>query len=231
MPLRAQTAPLFEQSSWYFGVAGGANLNFHRGSTQQLNADVTAPVALHDGFGVGLFLAPTIEYYKPNSMWGMIFQLGYDSRKGQFKETLTPCNCPLDLSTKLSYLTIEPSLRFALGKSDFYLYGGPRVALPINQSFVYQQKANPEVSNQEPGPVTEGDFDNVNKTIISMQIGAGYDIPLSAQIKNTQFVLSPFVSFQPYFGQDPRSVETWNITSLRFGAALKFGAGKKTSRR
>jgi outer membrane protein OmpA-like peptidoglycan-associated protein len=38
-------------------------------------------------------------------------------------------------------------------------------------------------------------------------------------------VLSPFVSFQPYFGQTPRSSETWNITTFRAGAALKLGRG------
>ena len=38
-------------------------------------------------------------------------------------------------------------------------------------------------------------------------------------------MLSPFVSFQPYFGQSPRSVETWNITTLRAGIALKLGCG------
>jgi hypothetical protein len=60
-----------------------------------------------------------------------------------------------------------------------------------------------------------------------MQIGAGYDIPLSTDNKK-QFVLSPFVSFQPYFGQNPRSTETWN-TTVRAGVALKFGQGKKHS--
>jgi hypothetical protein len=58
-----------------------------------------------------------------------------------------------------------------------------------------------------------------------MQIGAGYDIPLSTDANKTQFVLSPF-SFQPYFGQNPRSTETWNNTTVRAGVALKFGQGK-----
>jgi hypothetical protein len=30
----------------------------------------------------------------------------------------------------------------------------------------------------------------------------------------TKHVLSPFVSFQPYFGQNPRSTETWNNTTV-----------------
>ena len=66
----------------------------------------------------------------------------------------------------------------------------------------------------------------LRETILSMQIGAGYDIPLSSDSNKTQFVLSPFVSFQPYFGQNPRATETWNITTIRAGVALKFGQGK-----
>src|SRR5690606_24488779 len=45
----------------------------------------------------------------------------------------------------------------------------------------------------------------------------------------SQFVLSPFVSFQPYFGQYPRSTESWNITTIRAGAALKFGRGSRSA--
>lgn len=63
-----------------------------------------------------------------------------------------------------------------------------------------------------------------------MQIGAGYDIPISSQKKQTQWVLSPFVSFHPYFGQDPRSIETWNVTTLRIGATIKFGSGRKVTK-
>jgi hypothetical protein len=48
-----------------------------------------------------------------------------------------------------------------------------------------------------------------------MQIGAGYDIPLSTDANKT-FVLSPFVSFQPYFGQNPFN-KTWNNTTVRAG--------------
>jgi len=62
-----------------------------------------------------------------------------------------------------------------------------------------------------------------------MQIGAGYDIELSSQNKEKQAVLSPFVSVHPYFNQDPRSIETWNLTTVRVGLALKFGRGHKIS--
>ncbi|WP_188439448.1 OmpA family protein [Planktosalinus lacus] len=219
----------YTKPTWKFGVAAGANFNFYQGSTQQLSTDLRVPAAFHDGFGTGLYLAPSIEYYRPNTRFGMLFQFGYDSRRGTFDEVMSPCDCPMDLSTNLSYLTIEPSLRFAPFKSDFYLYAGPRLAFNMDKSYEYQLKANPDFPEQTDGPVMTGDFSEVEKTILSMQIGAGYDIPLTGQNKKTQFVLSPFVAFHPYFGQNPRSIETWNMTTVRAGAVLKFGVGKNTS--
>lgn len=215
----------YTKPSWYFGLAGGANFNFYRGSTQQMNASFTAPATFHDGFGTGLFIAPLLEYRPATSRWGVMLQAGYDNRKGKFDQVLTPCDCPADLKANVNYITVEPSLRFAPFKSNFYLYGGPRLAFNMDKSFTYQLGTNPAFPDQEANPEVNGDFDNVNKTIISMQIGAGYDIPLSTDSNKTQFVLSPFVSFQPYFGQNPRSTETWNITTVRAGVALKFGQG------
>ncbi len=217
----------YTKPSWYFGVAGGANFNFYRGTTQQLTTGFTVPSAFYDGNGVGLYVAPLIEFHRPDTRLGFIFQAGYDSRKGAFKKVTSPCNCPEDLKTDLSYFTIEPSLRFAPFKSNFYLYGGPRFAFDIANSFTYRKGINPAYPTQVADPDVKGNFSRTNNSLISMQIGAGYDIPLSKQKKRTQLVLSPFVSFQPYFGQDPRSIESWNITTVRAGIALKIGSGRR----
>ncbi|MDP2089567.1 MAG: OmpA family protein [Flavobacteriaceae bacterium] len=225
-PLQAQEAQ-YTKPSWKFGVAVGANFNFYQGSTHELSTTFTPPVVFNDGNGVGLYLAPLIEFQRPDSRFGFMLQAGYDSRKGAFDQKETACNCPADLSTDLSYITVEPSLRLAPFKSNFYLYGGPRFAFNLDKSFTYEQGINPAFPNQIANPDVEGDFSNVEKTIISMQVGAGLDIPLSSQNNKTQFVLSPFVSFQPYFGQDPRSIETWNLTTVRAGVVLKFGQGRK----
>ncbi|MFV5686722.1 outer membrane beta-barrel protein [Flavobacterium sp. GB2R13] len=226
-PVQSQETQVikYTKPSWYFGVAGGANFNFYRGSTQQLNAGFTPPAAFHDGNGVGLFIAPLLEYRPADSRWGVMLQAGYDNRKGSFDQIVTPCDCPADLSTNVSYITVEPSLRFAPFKSNFYLYGGPRLAFNMDKSFSYQLGINPAYPDQAASPAVTGDLSDVKKTIFSMQIGAGYDIPLSSDTNKTQFVLSPFVAFQPYFGQNPRSTETWNITTLRAGVALKMGQG------
>lgn len=217
----------YTKPSWYFGVAAATNYSFYRGSTHQLNSNLTPPVTFHNGEGAGLYLAPVIEYYKPNTRLGFMFQAGYDSRKGSFDQKTTPCNCPADLSTELSYITVEPSIRIAPFKSNFYIYGGPRLAFNVDKSFKYQLGINPAYPNQEVSPEVRGDFDNVDETLISMQVGAGFDIPLSSQRHKTQFVLSPFVNFQPYFGQHPRTTETWSLSTLRVGMALKFGQGSE----
>lgn len=233
-PLVAQTTeetPIetYEKPSWWFGVVGGANFNFYQGSTQELNETMTPPLAFHEGFGVGLFLGATIEYYRPKTMLGMMLQFGYDNRKGNFEQIITACNCPADLSANVSYITIEPSLRFAPFRNAFYLYAGPRFAFNLDKSFVYQLGVNPNYPEQEESPEVTGDFSDMNPFILSMQVGMGVDIPISSQEKRTQLVLSPFVSFHPYFGQNPRSIETWNVSTIRAGAALKFGVGKKSS--
>ncbi|MBK8490418.1 MAG: OmpA family protein [Saprospirales bacterium] len=217
----------FTRPSLWFGVAAGANYSFYGGSTQQLNSDLNLPVAFHKGNGPGLYLAPLIEFHPPASVLGVMLQAGYDSRGGSFNEVITPDNYLSNLTTNLSYFTLEPSLRIAPFKSNFYLYGGPRVAFNLEKAFTYKLGINPDFPKQEAIPDVKGDLSHIKNTLVSMQIGAGYDIQLSSQHMRAQFVLSPFVSFQPYFGQSPRSIETWTITNLRAGAALKFGIGSE----
>ena len=227
-PIQAQEDSVqYTKPSWYFGVGTAGNINFYRGSTQNLNDGLTVPTTFHDGTGVGLFVAPLIEYRPANSFWGVMIQAGYDNREGKFNEVTTPCNCPADLKTDLSYVTVEPSLRFSPPKSDLYLYAGPRLAFNLNKEFTYQLGLNPDIPDQLPTDPVNGDFSSIRPTILSMQVGAGYDIHLTSENKKTQFILSPFVSFQPYFGQDPRTIETWNVTTLRVGATLKLGTGHK----
>jgi outer membrane protein OmpA-like peptidoglycan-associated protein len=93
---------------------------------------------------------------------------------------------------------------------------------------VYQQGINPAYPAQTQNPDVAGDFSQVEKTVYSMQIGMGYDFEFSSPTKKTKFIISPFVSYQPYFGQNPRSIETWNISTVRAGVAFKLGKGKKT---
>jgi outer membrane protein OmpA-like peptidoglycan-associated protein len=156
-----------------------------------------------------------------------MLQAGYDSRRGKFEQVTTPCNCPADLATNINYITIEPSLVIKPFKSGFYLYAGPRLAFNNKKTFTYQLGVNPAFPTQAPSPEVKGDLGNVNSRRISGQVGIGYDIPVTSTNNATQFVISPFVSFHPYFGQNPRTIETWNVTTVRAGIAFKLGVGHK----
>jgi outer membrane protein OmpA-like peptidoglycan-associated protein len=222
----AQTVQ-YERPSWKFGLTGAANANFYQGTTQQLTDDFISPQAFNRGSGLGLFGGLTIEYYRPETLLGFMLQSGFDSRRGAFDQVTSPCNCPLDLTTELSYLTIEPSIRLAPFRSNFYIFGGPRFAFLLNKSFEYDQAVNPDFPNSADPINVKDDFGSMEKSQISMQIGTGLDIPISSTSSKTQFMISPYISYHPYFGQTPRSIETWNITTIRAGVSLKFGSGKR----
>ncbi len=201
------------QPKFWFGASGAANFNFYTGTTQTLNSSVKAPTAFHKGSGVRPYLSALFEY-RPNMTWGFMFNAAYDGRGGQFDGVMAPCNCPATLTTSTNFISLEPSLRFAPFASAFYLFIGPAFSYSLNNSFKYTQEQQSDKS---------GDFDHTRKFMLSGQIGAGYDIPLSAPGNRTQVSLSPFASYHPYFGQEPRSVESWSVTTFRAGLALKFG--------
>ena len=226
MQTKAQ-AQQYAKPSWYFGVVGAANVNFFDGSTRQLSTEFASPATFHKGRGVGVYAGGVIQYRPDNSVLGIMIQGGYDSRRGKFKQVTTPCNCPADLTTNPSYVSLEPSLLLAPFKNGFYIYAGPRMAYTTEKSFTYKQGINPAFPNQTPPADVKGEINNTHTTRISGQVGMGYDIMTGSSNSKTKFVVSPFVSYHPYFGQNPRTTETWNLTTIRAGIALKAGVGRK----
>ncbi|MHA4896015.1 pepsin/retropepsin-like aspartic protease family protein [Pedobacter sp. PWIIR3] len=111
--LIAQTS----QPTWWFGISGAANISRYTGTTQRLNDGLIVPTAFHKGKGVRPYGSFLIEY-RPGNIWGGTLNLGYDGKGGKFNDVIAPCNCPATLSTKLSYLTIEPALRFSSVAED-----------------------------------------------------------------------------------------------------------------
>jgi hypothetical protein len=205
------------QPIWWFGVSGAANFNFYDGTTQMLNNNLTVPTAFHKGTGVEPYVSLLTEY-RPNKIWGGILNIAYDNRGGKFDQVEAPCNCAADLSTNISYITIEPSLRLAPFGSAFYVFAGPTISFNVANSFTYTQQLQPDVKSN---------WGNMRGTVLSAQAGAGIDIPMSSPTSLDQITLSPFVSFLTNLGQQPRSSESWSLYTIRAGVALKFGKGKK----
>ena len=203
---------------WWFGASGAANFNYYRGTTQMLNNSITVPTAFHKGNGVRPYVSLLTEY-RPNRVWGGMLNIAYDNRGSKFDGVEAPCNCPASLTTNISYIAIEPSLRLAPFASSFYIFAGPTLNFNVSKSFTYTQLKQVE---------TTGDWSDIHKTGISAQAGVGFDFMLSARTSASQMSLSPFASFQTDFGHEPRSVESWSFYTLRAGLALKFGKSKKT---
>ncbi|HUP12431.1 MAG TPA: outer membrane beta-barrel protein, partial [Niastella sp.] len=206
------------QPVWWFGGSVAANFNNYQGTTQLLNSSTSVPTAFHKGNGVKPY-ASLLTEYRPNKTWGGMLNVAFDNRSGNFNDVMAPCNCPATLSTNLSYVAIEPSVRVAPFSSAFYLFAGPTLGVNLSKTFDYTQDKQAD---------KRGDWSAIHKTVLSAQAGAGIDIPLSARTSVTQMTLSPFASFQTNLGQEPRKVESWSIYTVRAGIALKFGTRKST---
>jgi outer membrane protein OmpA-like peptidoglycan-associated protein len=198
---------------WWFGGGLGANVNMYSSEIKTLPPATVLPSSFSGGSGVGLFLAPMLEY-RPDPVWGGILSLGFDSRRGSFDD-VTNAGTTHALSTSMNYLTIEPSVRMTPFDNGFYVFAGPRLGFNLAKTYTY------ELSGNQTG-TQEGEWDNIRGTVLTGQIGAGYDIPITDPDAKSQIQISPFFSF--HFGQGPRSVESWSLTTLRVGVAVKFGS-------
>jgi hypothetical protein len=212
LSLSAQETKLIKPS-WWIGVAGGANFNSFNSSITQPNQNLTFPEKT-DGSGIGLFGYPVLEYHKPGTVAGFMLHTGYESRRGKFDETF---------ETKLAYITFEPSIRLNLFKSPLFIYGGPRLGYNIDKRFYHWN-----ITSSNPNPPKEVDvFSDVKNIVISTQVGLGYDITVTGKNNKSQVIISPFAAYHPSFGQSPRSVESWDVTTIRTGIAFKFGKSKQ----
>ncbi len=212
--------------TWWFGAAAGANLNFYGGSTQDLTSSLITPVPFGNGFGAGFWLAPLAEY-RPDPMWGLMLQAGYDDRRASFSDVTSPTGQNMTLSATPRYISIEPSLRYTPFSNPLYVYAGPRIAflwapnwgtspLKDERSFTY---------TREGATGSKGEFRDMKSQVWSLQIGVGYDFELLSKNDKNQIELSPFIAFQPAYGDEPRKIDSWDIATVRVGAAIKFGSG------
>ena len=218
------TRTTYKQPSWWFGVAGGANLNFYYGNTNRLSGTATIPVALRDGFGVGGFVAPSLEYYRPKTRLGFILQEGLDNRRAYFKKG------DQELFARISYFSVEPSLRIAPFRSNFYIYGGPRAGFLISSSINYKREGFNDYPNTTANPDAKDYLSSLRKTTFGAQVGMGYDIHVNSKTSPTQFVVSPYASWFPTMGdKNIRTIDKLYLNTVRAGIVLKVGRGKSVT--
>ena len=198
------------EPEWWFGGVVGVNFNYYGGEVHQLNASTVSISPFTKGAGGGLYLAPLVEYH-PDPVWGGILQFGFDSRRGSFND-VSSGGTSASLSTSLNYLSLEPSLRVAPFAALVYFFAGPRIGFNISKSFTYKETGQPEVN---------GEWSGTHGAVIGGQVGIGYDFGVGDPGAATPIKLSPFLAV--HFGQGPRSEESWSLTTVRIGLALKLG--------
>ncbi len=206
------TSVMYSQSpepAWWYGIAAGPNFNFYSSTVQRLNSAIVTPAPFKKGSGSGVAISPLMEY-RPNSTWGLMLSLGYDGRSGSFDDA-----AGVQLSTSMNYFTLEPSLRWSPFDFGLYFYVGPNIGFNVAKTFSYTDST---------GAKADGEWSGVRGAVLGGQLGAGYEFPLTPRGSDVQVHLAPFVA--SYFGQGPRSEESWALASVRAGVALKFGGLK-----
>jgi outer membrane protein OmpA-like peptidoglycan-associated protein len=212
LALTAQESRMF-QPRWWFGGGVGLNFNYYGGTTRLNAPGMTAPAVYTKGSGTGLWLAPLIEY-RPDPVWGAVATLGYDNRSGEF-DAASSSGVVSRVKTSVNYLSLEPSLKVSPFPSNVYFFAGPRLGFNVAKSFTYTEEGGGV-------PPVTGDWGGARGTVLGLQLGAGYDIPLAFAGEGTRIDLAPSLGI--HFGQGPRSEDDWSLTSVRFSLALKFGS-------
>ncbi len=205
------------QPQWWFGGAIGVNFNFYGSAITSLDAANPVVPSFSKGSGNGLFLAPLLEY-RPHPVWGGILTLGYDGRGGSFDDA-SDVNGVHKLSTSMNYISLEPSLKISPFEYPLYFFAGPRIGFNVAKSFSYTPPGGAKV---------DGEWSGSRGTVLTGQLGVGYDIPLSDPNASTQVNIAPFLAV--HVGQGPRSEESWSLTTLRFGIGVKFGTTAESKR-
>jgi outer membrane protein OmpA-like peptidoglycan-associated protein len=104
--------------------------------------------------------------------------------------------------------------------SPVYFYFGPRVGFNFSKSFTYRELGSADVN---------GDWSGTRSAVLGAQAGIGYDFSLTDASASSQVKLSPFLAV--HLGQGPRTEETWSLSSVRMGIALKFGSTAESGER
>ena len=187
-----------KETTCRFETICDANLNFHSASTQLLSEYFITPSVFNESKVIGVFATPLIGFQLPNSRVVSKLLTGYENRKSLFDAIISHSDFPTDLKCDLDYISIEPRVRFTPFKSYSYLYPAPRFAfIAINDS-TYQKPIS--LQDNRADTIINETLCNTKKSII-------------------------LVDFHPYFGQDQRSIESWETSIVRAGIGLIFGRG------
>jgi outer membrane protein OmpA-like peptidoglycan-associated protein len=226
-PLHAQESTA-SRPRWWFGGYLGGNVNMFSGRVDDLSHNhprLVPPGGYDDGSGFGMTLGAIAEYL-PGGLFGGSVMLGYDNRAIRFASDgsdalVSDTAWSHEVWTSLSYLSIEPNLRINILDDRLHAFGGPSIGINLGKGFTY------ESTLRTADTTVDGDLDDVRSLHVGGQIGVGYDIPVNLFESRSPIVATPFVQLrfgQAHLAPPDGSTASFGITTVRMGAALKFGS-------
>jgi outer membrane protein OmpA-like peptidoglycan-associated protein len=229
----AHAQETYDGAAWRFGVFGGMNFNIVGAGSQELQGIGTNFSAPHnngvddiiDGTGLGLYGGGLVEYNSGQTFGGHL-RIGLDDRRVKFNDWDVPDASSTRFSARMTYVSVEPSLRVNLGSPDFHMLVGPLLSFKVSTKYDYvpgRDETSPAIADQEiPG---------TNDFTYGLSGGFGYDININSKsASSTRWYLTPFVEASYMMDQrdntrDADRNDTWVTTSIRGGFQVKFGSG------
>jgi outer membrane protein OmpA-like peptidoglycan-associated protein len=222
LTVTAQPLPGGEGGSRFqLGILGGVNYN--NVATDMRNF---INVAGDPGFAISDFstsdgIAPfggVSLQYPSNHLFSAYLRATYDDR------SITGTSSGNELDAKLAYISIEPGLRLNILASRLHMLFGASALFNITDQYSYRP-----VRGEGSIAVTDATVDNINKTMLGVWGGFGYDIRLNPNSNGAVWVLTPFVEASYLFDQFSQPLdggsEKWNTLTGRGGLALKLEIG------
>jgi hypothetical protein len=211
-----------------FGFYGGANYNFVGAGAQRLTKIDGGPTftqpQLNDGTGIGFYFGAMGEY-NSNDILGAALKLSVDDRSA----TLEDPDNGRKFSTRLTYVTIEPMMRFNMIAPGFHVSVGPQLAVNLAADYDYTPSTDDEITQ----PLKGEPLENMNNVAFGIGGDFAYDINLSRDnIGPTKWYLTPFIGASYIVDQKKSDFpnnqdtfdDTWSTVSVRAGLGVKFGA-------
>jgi outer membrane protein OmpA-like peptidoglycan-associated protein len=229
----ANAQETYDGAPWRFGVFGGMNFNIVGTGSQELQGigtnfsaanTTTGTNDIIDGTGLGLYGGGLVEY-NSGKLLGAKLRVGLDDRRVRFNDWDVPDATSTRFSARMTYVSVEPSLRLNLGSPDFHMIAGPLLSFKVATKYDYvpgRDETTPAVADQE--------IPNTNSFTYGVSGGFGYDININSKsTSGTKWYLTPFVEASYMMDQRDNTRpadrnDTWVTTSIRGGFEIKGGA-------
>lgn len=207
-----------------FGFFGGANYNMVGAGSMnlaRLSDDFSfIEKDLNDGTGLAPYFGAIAEYTS-GEILGAALRLSVDLRTAQMED-----DDGRVFTARLSYITVEPGMRFNLGMPELSISAGPAFAVNLTGKYDYNPGSGDNVV-QIQGEQISG----INNVTYGVWGDVGYDITLTPEDASTPILLSPFLGVSWLTDQRKSDfIETqdevddvWSTISIRGGLQLKFG--------